>query len=424
VGISCYAELIREDVVGHTLDYYSIKGQRDEEKRIKEEKIVEKKEQKRKAKQEKSQERKEKVSSFLDKFNFSISSVETYDDNILETYTQEKKDLVNTVSASITYKPRPIVAGDSQLSNTKLRFKAQGEGISYEKYTQGNTVLFDAAAGIDHRLTKTYGIDLNYENQKLQATESDLLEDASSEGFVDYWKDAYGGKFYADWKQFPWSINYKDTRYRYDSDHRTSEYDRYVASFIMYLKWLAKTDFIFQYDYGKVDYHNRITNDDYEYSNFYLGATGQIAPKVTGILKVGFGEYDYESRTDDSYLSDIKLIYKPFSRLLLNLGVSAGTEPTSGSSASSKDVITFSLGGQYFPLFAKRLTLGTDISYEESEISSSQDDKTYKLKLTADYKLRKWLTLMFAYEYADATSTAVTNEFTNNVVSLGLKADF
>ena len=424
MGTSCYAELIREDVVEHTLDYYSIKGQIDKESRIKEAQIAEKKEQKKKAKQEKSQVRKEKVNKFLDRFTFSISSIETYDDNILETYTQEKKDFITTVSTSISYKPRAIVEGDGQLSRTKLRLEAQGDGIAYKKYTQGNTVTFDIEAGIDQRLTKTYGVDLSYKNEKLQATESDLLEDASSEGFVDHWKDTYGGKFYADWKQFPWIIGYKDMRHRYDSDHKTSEYDGYIASFTMYLKWLAKTDFLFHYDYGKVDYSKRVANDDYTYSNFYLGATGLIAPKVTGILKVGLGEYDYDSRTDDSYLSDIKLIYKPFSRLLLNLGISAGTEPTSGSNASSKDVVTFSLGSHYSPLFAKKLTLGTDISYEDSEISSSQEDKTYKLKLTADYKLRKWLTLMFAYEYVDTTSTVVTNEFTNNVVSLGFKADF
>ncbi|MCF7916294.1 MAG: outer membrane beta-barrel protein [Candidatus Omnitrophica bacterium] len=414
--IPCYG-LSREDVISSTLDYYRLVREKKEiEQKVQE---IKKKElqEKQERQQSRAQKRQQAIKKILNMFEYTFETKQIYDDNLFFTNTDQKDDFLRTVEARIMYYP--------DLSTKRpqrwLTFNSGVQALFYDQNTDGNTVDFDLKGKATQLIGNHYDVSLHYGLSKKQQTGTEILETETETTFNEVWDYSYGANFAADWNKFPWEIDYQRDEFRYNSEKETSNYDQDLITLTNYYSLWPKTDLLFSYQHGIITYPHK--NNDYTSNKYSFGIRGQISPKITGVAKFGWGSYKFEDSEENIENISIDLTYNALSRLLFNFVALRSILPTTSEADRSKEVSSLSLSCTYSPPFSKRLTLKGDLSYKDLKYSTITNE-VYRISLTAKYLLRQWLSLEGRYAYTERFSTRESNEYTKNIISLGLKVDF
>lgn len=217
---------------------------------------------------------------------------------------------------------------------------------------------------------------------------------------------------------------YKKEMNRYDStEYDRDEYDEDNFTLSAYWHAFTKTDLLLEYNYADMQYKN-VDNRDGDYWQLRAGVKGQITGKITGTVKVGYQDRNYELSEEEFsglvYESDLE--WKISDSKIFDLKFIKG----------AKESLIF--GNDFYKLnrisleFKQETTtrgilLGIGGFYENDKFpftdsSSLRDDDVYELFLRLGFKFNNWLTVEAKYKYLDRDSNYDIQDYKQNVTLL------
>jgi Putative beta-barrel porin 2 len=413
----CSGKVLREDVVAYSLDYHELKEKENSQQEIITQGVSQIKKEKEEKKIASWDKKKKKINELLKNVLVTLEFKTTYNDNVFQE-KNAKSDIINIISVNANY-----ISKQSQQKQGKTDFflDFQGDGLGYTTAKASDTAGTNIRAGLNHRLTDKYGALLEYGFTKRQMATSSTSSSASgSEKTTDNFVNTFGGTFTAAWGRFPWSLAYDHSESKYEKEFNSSDDTENTLTITPAFKISPKTEVFCQYVSGDIEYPER-ESGDYSYTQYSVGARGKLAPKITGIAKVGRGTYDYDDdgTTKETEELEARLIYKLSKRFLLS-GIAGNTISAStygDNDSSKKSYIGFT--GRYFPPFNKKLTLQGSANLTTIKLEDTKrEDETLALKLAAKYGLNKRTELTLAYEHRTRESTDIGKEYEQNKMTL------
>lgn len=353
-----------------------------------------------------------------------VSTQETYDSNIYMTKTQRKSAMINR-----------SVMGVDLVENLGSRYDLKAgynmELLGYSRETDDNNAAHhNAMLGFAAKLPKGMGfkVDDKYSQTTDQAT-TQYTERAKRV------QNVMGMSFNAPLRgKFGFNLAVQHTYHNYISNNPTLDREELLMGFDVDYKWQPKTKLFLSYRHGILNYQAGFTNDA-TYENIDVGMVGKIAPKLTGTVAVNtqLRKYDKDlgNAKDDAttagYSAQLKWV--PMAKTdVIVYGKRANVETNYGDAR----FYTSSLTDITVSRMVRKIKVGMGLMYEDvrysdeysSSVARKRADENFSLRLTADYKIQKWLCANFGYTYKDRSSNFDTFEYKDNMISLGLKAQF
>lgn len=417
--MSSPAEVLREDVISYNLDYYEMQRRESAQRQAVERQTQQILNEKKEAALNHWKARKEKINKFLNNILISLEVKSVYNDNIFSRETQKESDIVNILSLHANYIPK---VDWERKRKTEFFFDFQGDGLSFSTGKSGESTRTGLRTGLNYRITEKYGALLDYQFIKSQATSS-----GSSGGgdFVQNLTNTFGGKLSADWGKFPCSLRYIHETSTYEEEFEVSDTEKDVMTLTGNIRISPKTQAFLEYSYGIVTYPHQPTSD-YTFTTYSTGLRGKLSAKISGVVKAGWGQYDYDSgttRQTENINGDIN--YHLSSRFLFSAGGSRSIETSTYSTDDASEQRNIHLQCRYFPPFNKKLALkaGTAFTNVIFEESKREDDLT-QLRLGAEYGLNKRTKLALDYTRNSRQSNTEGKDYTQNIITMKGTFDF
>jgi len=198
-------------------------------------------------------------------------------------------------------------------------------------------------------------------------------------------------------------------------------------------RFLPQTSFLLEYNYGRINYDKNI-NSDADYRQVRVGLKGNLTPKLTGLVKLGYQWRDYDQPGKKDFNGRailVNLIENISSRTQLKL---SGDWSVNESSYWPNN---------YYRLSKMGLKLKQELGYKWSlDLGGSYQlnkypDETTELGQTAKrkdniwtgevgltYQIQKWLTTGISYRYKERSSNLDVFDYGDNQLSFKVSAVF
>ncbi len=410
--LALYADISRRELVSFSLDYYDIAEEKRQIEEVKKTSLQE-------AQMEKSQARQEKISQYLERFHPHISLETRFDDNIFRSH-DKTSDVVGISTPGIKYETEVSQKKGYLLLDASAEIK---QYTDHKEFDNQNPIL----QGLYTRGLGKYSFSVDGFVKKQQAAVSDLDDPAVDDKlFIDYWKYHGGFEFEADFKRLFEEIQYTYEDYRYDKAYGlTSNLEKHGLAFLNNLKVSPKTLLLVEYDHGWID--RTESQNDSQYNRYLAGFRGKLLDKVAGSFKAGYEERGFEEaevKDEGTPYANVDLLYRATERLTYYLESERGFNVPL---QTEEDVVTntsVSLGCRYTPGTSKKLLLAARGSYTDAEYNSGRNNDIYNAEFRADFKFKPWLTLGAGYTFRNLLSNRDDAEYTNNISSVRLLAEF
>lgn len=221
------------------------------------------------------------------------------------------------------------------------------------------------------------------------SSEVSLTEKTSVKLGLAYNDTDYAARSFADWEYYQIPVNY-------------------------YYEVAPKLDASFGFSYKDNMLGNgRSDTEEYFYN---VGARGDLAPKLTGEVTLGYKQSEPARGDSESTFgidSNFSYAYSPKTTFDANLSNGFGF---SGIGESYR---TLAFGGGVTLSPTEQLQLNGRVTYSNNAyLTTSQDDDLIAITLGASYKYSEFLSFAGSYAYTDNASNKAGSDFTGNVLSL------
>jgi len=356
-----------------------------------------------------------------------FASVEQkYDDNIfLEPKNQEDDDWITTTTLGLDLN-MPIIPGREEDFTFKAKYAASF--LKFWDYTKQDRVDHDISALADFKFSNdfTFKIEDNFQktaeppNNELTALEKRFHN--TVQAVLGYMREKIGFDF-----------GYKNIRDDYNNFHELDKYE-HVFTTTGYYQLFPKTSIFGEYNFGKIIYDNNTSNSDSEYHQYRLGVKGQIAPKLTGLVKAGYKKTDYKNSSKKDFAGFTTLVnvtYDLKERTTLNAYLERGSEESTYSTNSyfeynkgglelDHELLDrlFLVGGGYYQInkYPDQTT--------EGSITARRRDKVWDGTVGLRYEIKDWVFLETNYEYKQRDSKFATFDYKDNRFSTKVSLTF
>ena len=188
---------------------------------------------------------------------------------------------------------------------------------------------------------------------------------------------------------------------------------------------------LIQYRYESQDNNDLGTiNSDFHTYTLFLGARWQSDKKFSGVFRVGYKKAEFDRPGADDYYgyaADTKITYafSEFTKFIHTAQSSIGS-PTRSARESGEYYINKSIGLSITHRRWERITSQLDFLYNNRnyrEIQSSdsvRNDDYYRVGLSISYSMRKWITFSIGYRYQDNNSDIDDEDYSENLVKIGI----
>ncbi len=345
-----------------------------------------------------------------------VSLEQKYEDNIfLEPKNQEDNDWITTTILGFGLK-MPLVPGREEDSIFKLKYDA--DFIEFWDYTNQDRTDHNASAVADLKFPNDFTLKIEDQFQKTadppnsEITSLEKRFRNSSQAVLGYMREKVGFDF-----------GYENIRDKYNNLDSFNKYE-HVFTTTGYYQLFPKTSILGEYNFGKIIYDNNDTNSDSKYNQYRLGIKGQIAPKLTGLVKAGYKNTDYQNSSKKNFTgftTFVNVAYDLKERTTLNAYLERGSEESTYSTNSyfeySKAGLKldhkllerfFLVGGGYYQLnkYPDQTT--------ESSVTARRRDKIYDGTVGLRYEIKEWTNLEVNYEYKKRDSKFSTYDYKDN----------
>jgi hypothetical protein len=202
----------------------------------------------------------------------------------------------------------------------------------------------------------------------------------------------------------------------------------------------TQNDGINMVPFGGTSVWNSNNSQDYNLNDFFLGARFDPGGKLSGEIKLGWGDKNFENRVDkdlntykdsDSFIAETRVSFKASERMNLNLNLQRSLVGSPDADSSSYIDTTFGLAIDH-AFIPERLIgkLGTEWNtndyQDEFPGKAEKSFDTFTFTAGLDYNIKEWLSAGVGYEYKDkeASNTYEASEYTSNIFSVMLSAMF
>ena len=345
-----------------------------------------------------------------------VSLEQKYDDNIfLEPENQENHDWITATTLGFALN-MPIIPGREE--DFKLEAKYAASFLKFWDYTKQDRVDHIISALADFKFSNdfTFKIEDNFQKTAEPPTsELTALERRfrnTIQAVLGYMREKIGFDF-----------GYKNIRDDYNNLHELDKYE-HVFTTTGYYQLFPKTSIFGEYNFGKIIYDNNTSNSDSEYHQYRLGIKGQIAPKLTGLVKAGYKKTDYKNSSKKDFAGFTTLVnvtYDLKERTTLNAYLERGSEESTYSTNSyfEYDKVglkldhelldrLFLVGGGYYQInkYPDQTT--------EGSVTARRRDKVYDGTVGLRYEIKEWVNLETNYEFKRRDSKFSTYDYKDN----------
>lgn len=345
-----------------------------------------------------------------------VSIEQEYDDNIfLEPNNQENDDWITTTTLGVGLQ-MPIVVEREE----DFLFKAEYTADIIEFWDQNEQDRVDhnflAAADFAFANDLTLKIAEDFKktadppNSELTSLEKRLRN--AVDLVLGYAREKIG-----------FDLGYKNIKDDYNNFNSLDKY-KHVITTTAYYQLFPKTSVFGEYNFGKIAYDSDVTNSDSKYHQLRLGVKGELAPKLTGVVKAGYKNTSY----DDSSKDDFKgltvfgnLGYDLRERTKLNIyGERSSVESTYSINSYFVSNKT-GLNCEHQLLEILFLTGGASCQLNkypdettESSVTAKRKDYIWSGGIGLRYEAKKWVFVETSYEYKQRDSKFAAFDYKDN----------
>lgn len=206
-------------------------------------------------------------------------------------------------------------------------------------------------------------------------------------------------------------LTYNDTDYAAAS---FADWEYYQIPVNYFYEVAPKLDASFGFSYKDNMLGNgRSDTEEYYYN---VGARGELAPKLTGEVSLGYKQSEAEIGDSESTFGiDSKFTYAYSEKTSLDANLSNGF----GFSGVGESFRTFALGGGVTSSLSEQLQIGARLTYSNNAyLTTTQDDKLISVSVNASYKYNEFVTFAGSFATTDNNSNRAGSDFTGNVLVL------
>jgi len=349
-----------------------------------------------------------------------------YDDNIFLESTQKNADWITTSAAGVKLE-WPFVPGREKDFLLKASYDA--DYIRYWENTKESRLDHNLSAAADMKFANDMTLKINEDFKKTADPPND-----EQTALIKRYRNIARIVLGYEREKIGFDLGYQNILDDYIHGNKNLDKDENIISATAYYRISPKTQVLAEYDFGMVDYDIHTTNSDSRYHQARVGIKGQIAPKLTGTVKVGYKYTTYEQsdKADFRGLTAFgSLDYKIKERTLLNVYGARSSEESQYATNSYYELnkIGFSaehqlvekiflLGGAYYQLdkYPDETT--------ENGITAKRRDNIYNAKIGLRYEMRDWLHFQADYEYKERDSKFGNFDYRDNRVMAKVSALF
>lgn len=360
---------------------------------------------------------------------------ETWDDNIFNTFSNEKEDYISTVTPAIL-----LELG----SRYKFELGYAMDITTYSNFTDEDSIAHTGKASLN--LNFPSGLEIRVADRYV-ATKDPRPEERRlrASHWSNYTISSIGYKFPA--QRLSLEISYSQGLLKYDQEANKSVNRRDdTVGAKCYYRFLPKSSVLLEYKYGLTEYLDAADDSTSADSRIQAVSTGlkwDATAKLAGTLKAGWKWKDYKNAFDPGgseygdkdlwTLSGIlELKASNSTRLGLNLRRSIEETVYSGNAGAGYSASSYYIktGGSIDirQSFLYRFVLNAGIGYEKYEFNRleagkvAREDEVFNSNIGLRVNFMKWLSTSLAYSYSDTNSRDDSRDERHNRVFLTLSA--
>ncbi len=252
------------------------------------------------------------------------------------------------------------------------------------------------------------------------------------EGYLEHRFLAQTGYAFVD--RYEVQLQYDGTLRRYDdSENEIDDFTAHNIETVAFYRIFPKLSILAGGSYGIVAREEPVFSDSTEYTGFG-GVRYEATERVTGILKVGAISKNFDSESIDDatevYASgEMEAVFSEATKLSLQLRREIGeTSASNETAANGAYYIITGIDAEIAHTLAAlpNMTLSGKFSYSQEEYPEDdideRSDDNFEAGLGIDYKFLKYLVIGANYLYSTTDSNVDSNDFSDNIATIKLRA--
>jgi len=350
----------------------------------------------------------------------------SYNDNIYLDKNGEKADTIITLAPGFEF-------STSEQARTRAKFRFVENFVLYMDQHENNRALENADFTLAHgqdgdklRVSLAAGF---HHNQASSSRE----RGADGEMSRSYNYFAHANVAYKLGEKLSVRSGFKWDGTTYDGDFSRSRYNdrqQYAIPLYLYYAVTEKLNAGYSAEYRYVDlaaYRNQASAPGYQQVWFLgLSADGRAWEKLSLNGRVGFTTSDYSRRTgygsddrENSLGASITANYKATEKLSTSLTLNRDFE----IGGSGEDILStgITLGANY--QINERWSANASVGYtldEYQDYNYNRDDDIYRFSVGAAYAVNDYTNAFASYAYTSDNSSQSSQDYTNNIVTIGI----
>jgi hypothetical protein len=215
-------------------------------------------------------------------------------------------------------------------------------------------------------------------------------------------------------------------------DHRTdifnnSDYGEDVLALLGGYKVSPKTLLLLETSVGLVNYDRNVSRPDHGYWQLFTGLRGELTPKITSTVKLGFQHRQFsdlsgESQKDsDGFVADTNLTYRPSESDAIRLAYlrTVRTSTFGTNNFYRQDKVSLSYRKRFFRKWLFNPKVGWQFNDYPEEgtaggVTKRRDDHFAQVGVELRYDIQEWLSTGVEYHFRNRNSNLDTLDFDNN----------
>ena len=327
-----------------------------------------------------------------------------YDDNILLTPDNEIDDFIFHIIPGI------VIELPSRKYAVRLGYQA--DILRYMDNTDLDTIHHSVLA--DARVALTVGLGFRLTDRFIITDDFSGFPVPEVTQREERWENTLdAGVDYTVRERYTLDVNFRWFMVDYTDDPSFDQFDRddYTIAGTFFYRLMPKTSILGEVDYTQVRYDEPAVARDRDSDGwrFWLGVKGDITPKTTILLKVGWEwkDYDNPAREDwDGLVAEVNVIWKY--REPSEIRIFGGRANVESLFEGTNYYVTTYGGAEVRHFLSERLILrvrglGGVNQYPEDVLlgagSADRTDTFFEAGISLKYQMRRWLAFELGYNY-------------------------
>ena len=341
----------------------------------------------------------------LGTISFDGSASVKLDDNIFRQENGEVDDVV------VVFSPGLVATLGRNSSDLDISLSTSYDFVSYQDKSDLDSELFHFGAQGAYRSSRLQvSANANYDesksNNEIANRNGDLLEREES-GFGLKGEYTLSPKFSVkvgyDWRETAYVGTYAD-------DYQDRKYRRIPID--IFYELTPKLDFSVGYTYGDIDVEN---GSDATTDNFNVGLRGELLPKLIGNLKVGYNQYDSDSRDTASLALDADLNWTVSSKISHRISIYRNFDASATGTGTQESKVNASTIYQ----LNSKISLSGQIGYSIRDyLGSDRKDDLTSIGANGTYRLNRNWNLNAGYVFSKNDSTRIGSSYDSNIFTI------